>query len=180
LEQRFNLTWLEHASIIKSDHPIWIRYRTNFISIELDLDKEAATMKIKEQRKQSEYQLAVRAISPDFLSVRAPIMPIKANAAHYLLLSTQQHIPSFLFDLASKVLPGSSEFEILSRDQKFRQSLEKIKAKFDSKYKTISKRKVPCRLDHLNDNCLFFLWWGYSLVDCYCTNVLTQIWDILS
>lgn len=63
-------------------------------------------------------------------------MSVKQNVAHYLLVSTQQHVPRFLFDLASNVVPGS-EFEILSHEEKFRRSLEKRKVRFDSKYKTL-------------------------------------------
>jgi hypothetical protein len=98
-------------------------------------------MKIRDKRKENEYQVIVKAFSADFLSVRVPIMSTKENAAHYLLLSTQQHVPGFVFDLASKAVPGSADFEFLSHDEKFRQALEKTKMKFDSKYKILSNRK---------------------------------------
>lgn len=139
LEQNYRLSWLEHAAIAKSDdnNSLWIRYNANYVSIKLDEDKKTGTMKIRDKRKENEYQVIVKALAPDFLSVRMPIMSVKQNAAHYLMVSTQQHVPGFLFDLASKVVPGSSDFEILSCDEKFRQALKKTKMKFDNKYETL-------------------------------------------
>jgi hypothetical protein len=139
LEQRYRLSWLEHAAIDKSDdnNSLWIRYHANYVSIKLDKDRKTGTMKIRDKRKEKEYKLILKAFSPDFLSVRVPITSMKENAAHYLLLSTQQHVPGFVFDLASKAVPGSTDFEFLSHDEKFKHALEKTKMKFDSKYKTL-------------------------------------------
>lgn len=47
LEQRYRLSWLEHAEIAKSDdnNSLWIRYDANYVSIKLDKDKKTGTMK---------------------------------------------------------------------------------------------------------------------------------------
>jgi hypothetical protein len=52
------------------------------------------------------------------------------------MVRTQQYVPSFLFDLESKAIPGF-ELEILSHDKKFMQSFQKIKAKFDKPLKQL-------------------------------------------
>ena len=82
------------------------------------------------------------AYTPDFLMISLPpARSVKESAAHDLIGRTQQYVPSFVFDLASKAIPGFPELEILLHDKKFMQSLQKIKVKFDSKYETLTTHK---------------------------------------
>jgi hypothetical protein len=146
LEKTHNLPWVKRASLTKSDdnNSLWIRIGTDYVSIKLDKDKKTATMEIKEGVKQKEeYPLIVKEI--ELLKGKKPkpkfwriIVPTSVSySARILLVRTQQKIPSLLFDLASEVVQGLSDFETLRRDEKFMQSLEKIKGKFDKRYKAL-------------------------------------------
>jgi hypothetical protein len=140
LEERHKLSWVKSASITKSEdnNSLWIRIGTDYVSIKLDKDKDIATMEIKEGEKRKEYPLIVKKIellkrkkpTPKLWRVIVPTRSVSYNAGR-LLVRTQQKVPSLLFDLATKA-QGLSDFEILRRDEKFMQSLEKIKAKFGS------------------------------------------------
>jgi hypothetical protein len=103
----------------------------------LDTDKKTPTMKIKYGMKQKKYQLIAKEFAPDFLRISLPpARSVKESAAHHLMVRTQQYVPSFLFDLESKAIPGF-ELEILSHDKKFMQSFQKIKVKFDKPLKQL-------------------------------------------
>lgn len=97
-------------------------------------------MKIHDRQKKQECELVVKEYNPNFLSVRMPILSAKENAAHYLLLSTQQHVPGFIFDLALRSVPGSTDYEVLKHDKKFLHVLNKTKRKFDTKYTDITSQ----------------------------------------
>lgn len=135
LRARFKLSWLENSVVTKLDdnRSLWIRQGANYVSIKLK-NNNKAVMKIRDRQKEQEYELIVKEYNPDFLSVRMPIMSVKENAAHYLLVNTQQRVPGFIFDLAFKGVPGSTDYEALNHDEKFLYALNKTKRKFDSKY----------------------------------------------
>jgi len=132
LEERDGLPWVKRASLAKSDddNTLWIRGAANYVSIKRDTDKKTATMKIKDGVKQKEYQLIAKEFAPDLLGISLPpARSVKESAAHHLMVRNQQHVPSFLLDLASKTIRGFPELEILSHDKKFTHSLQKIKVK---------------------------------------------------
>lgn len=140
LEERYALLWVKRASLAKSEdnNSLWIRGGANYVSIKLDKGKKTATMKVKDGVKQKEYQLIAKGFAQDFLISLPPSRSGKESAAHDLMVRAQQYVPSFLFDLASNVVTGFPELEILSHDKKFIQSLQKIKVKFDRKYETLT------------------------------------------
>ena len=103
------LPWVKRASPAMSDdnNSLCIRGRANYVSIKLDTDKKTPTMKIKYGMKQKEYQLIAKEFAPDFLRISLPpARSVKVSAAHHLMVRTQQYVPSFLFDLESKAIPG--------------------------------------------------------------------------
>jgi hypothetical protein len=91
--------------------------------------------------RQNKYEFIVKAYRHDWFSIEAPVMPIEEYAAHSLLLSTQQRVPGLIFNLASNAVSDSSDFQILSKDERFTQSLEKTKMKFNVKSNEILKRQ---------------------------------------
>jgi hypothetical protein len=138
LEKTYGLPWVRRVSPAKTDdnNSLWIRRGANYVSIKLETNKKTATMKIKDGVNQKEYQLIAKEFTPDFLRISLPpARSVKESAAHHLMVRTQQYVPSFLFDLESKVISEFPELEILSQDRKFTQSLKKIKAKYhDDKF----------------------------------------------
>ena len=140
LEHKSGLPWLKYASLEMSgdNNSLRIWAGANYASIKFDKDEKTATMEIKDWKKQKESTLIIKEPTPDFFRIGKPVMYTKHYwFARYLIVSTQQLVPSLLFDLASRAVRGTSDFEILRRDEKFRLSLEKIKAKFDSRYKSL-------------------------------------------
>jgi hypothetical protein len=91
--------------------------------------------------RKNKYEFIVKAYSPNWYSIEAPVMPIEEYAIHSLLLGTQQRVPALIFNLASNAVSGSSYFQILSQDEQFIQSLEKTNTKFNVKLNEILKRQ---------------------------------------
>jgi hypothetical protein len=140
LEHKYGLPWLKYASLEMSadNNLLRIWAGTNYASIKFDKDEKTATMEIKDWEKQKESTLIIKEPTPDFFRIGKPVTYTKHYwFARYLIVTTQQLVPSLLFDLASRVVHGTSDFEIPPRDEKFGISLEKIKAKFDSRYKSL-------------------------------------------
>ena len=95
-------------------------------------------MKIRGEEK---YEFIVQVPSAGHFIVAAPGEPIEEINARFLSSSIQQRIPTFIFDLISNVLAGSSDFHILSQDQRFMQLLKNIRMKFDNQYKMVVKEQ---------------------------------------
>lgn len=94
------------------------------------------------------YEFIVQVSSSAHFIVVAPGEPIEEINAKFLSLTIQQRIPSFIFDLISNVLAGSSDFHILSQDQRCMQLLKNIRMKFDKQFKMVVKeqRTTPSTL----------------------------------
>jgi hypothetical protein len=69
-----------------------------------------------------------------------PVMPLEENAAIFLL-GMPQRVPTFIFDLISNAKAGSQDFHILSKDEKFMQTLKETKMNFDKQYEMIEQNK---------------------------------------
>jgi hypothetical protein len=52
-----------------------------------------------------------------------------------------QRVPTFIFDLISNAKAGSQDFRILSKDEKFMQTLKETKMNFDKQYEMIEQNK---------------------------------------
>ena len=139
LKRKFNLDWIDHAEIekIENDNKLRISYKANSILIILDDKKTKAILKIK--NREIKYEFIVKAYKHSWFSIEAPVRPIEESAVHSLLLNTQQRVPGFIFDLASNAVSGSSNFQILSQDERFIQSLEKTKIMFNVKSNELLK-----------------------------------------
>ena len=134
LKRRFKLDWLNKAKDIKkieNDTALLISYKSDSILIKLDDNKTKATLKINREKK---FEFIVNFWTKDFFIITAPVTPISEYAQNILLLTVRQRIPSFIFNLASDAVPTSSEFQSLSRDEKFLQILETTKKRFDKQY----------------------------------------------
>ena len=141
LKHKFNFNWLDHADIDKIGNDgdtIRISHRANAISIRLDHTKTKAILKIRGEEK---YEFIVQVPSAGHFIVAAPGEPIEEINARFLSSSILQRIPSFIFDLISNILAGSSDFHILSRDKRFMQKLKETKTKFDNQYKMAIKEQ---------------------------------------
>jgi hypothetical protein len=124
---------------------IRISHRANAVSIRLDHTKTKAILKIRDEEI---YEFIVQVSSSGHFIVVAPGEAIEEINAKFLSLTIQQRIPSFIFDLISNVLAGSSDFHILSQDQRFMQLLKNIRMKFDKQFKMVVKeqRTTPSTL----------------------------------
>jgi hypothetical protein len=140
LKRTFDLDWVHRAGIekIENDNSLRISYKANSILITLNDTRTKAILKINRKNK---YEFIVKAYSPNWYSIEAPVMPIEEYAIHSLLLGTQQRVPALIFNLASNAVSGSSYFQILSQDEQFIQSLEKTNTKFNVKLNEILKRQ---------------------------------------
>lgn len=140
LKRKFNLDWVHRATIekIENDNSLRISYEPNSIVITLNDKRTKAILKIN---RKNEYEFIVKAYSPNWFSIEAPVTPIEEYAAYSLLLGTQQRVPSLIFNLASNAVSGSSYFQILSQDEQFTQSLEKTNMKFNVKSNEFLKRQ---------------------------------------
>jgi hypothetical protein len=140
LKRTFNLEWILRAEIekIENNNSLRISYKANSILITLNNARTKAILKINRENK---YKFIVKAYSPNWFSIEAPVMPIEEHAAHSLLLSTQQRVLGLIFNLASNAVSGSSYFQILSQDEQFVRSLEKTNTKFNVKSNEILKRQ---------------------------------------
>lgn len=70
-----------------------------------------------------------------------PVMSLEKSAAIFLFSSMPQRVPSFIFDLISNVKAGSPDFHILSKDERFMQTLKETKMNFDKQYELIEQNK---------------------------------------
>ena len=70
-----------------------------------------------------------------------PVMSLEKFAADSLFLSMPQRVPTFIFDLISNAKAGSPDFYILSRDERFMQTLKETKTNFDKQYEMIEQNK---------------------------------------
>jgi hypothetical protein len=139
LKRKFNLDWIDNAKIekIENGNSLIISHKANSILITLNDKKTKAILKINRENK---YEFIVKEYHHNWFRVEAPVIPIEEYAVHSLLLSTQQRVPGLIFNLASNAVSGSSSFQILSQDERFIQSLEKTKMKFNVKSNEFLKR----------------------------------------
>jgi hypothetical protein len=70
-----------------------------------------------------------------------PVMSLEESAADSLFLNMPQYLPTFIFDLISKAKAGSPDFCILSKDERFMQTLKETKTNFDKQYEKIEQNK---------------------------------------
>jgi hypothetical protein len=59
--------------------------------------------------------------------------PIQEYEAQFLRTGIQQRVPSLIFDLTVHAI-SESDFSVLSKDEKFMQTLKETKIKFDNQY----------------------------------------------
>ena len=142
LKQKFNLNWLDYAHFekIENENSLIALYRSNSVLISVDNKRGVAALKINRQKK---YEFMIKQYSDDWYSIEASdITMAEQTAALSILLGTQQRVPSFIFNLASKVVVDSRAAKILSEDKKFMESLHKTKVKFDNQYNILRRKST--------------------------------------
>ncbi len=70
-----------------------------------------------------------------------PVMSLEEFAADSLFLNMPQYVPTFIFDLISKAKAGSPDFCVLSKDERFMQTLKETKTNFDKQCEMIEQNK---------------------------------------
>jgi hypothetical protein len=134
LEQRFHLKWLNRADFekVSNDNTLRISYRSNSVLIMLNDTRTKAIVEIKGENKQKGYEFIVESL-PNGLNIVALDKPIQEYEAQFLRTGIQQRVPSLIFDLTVHAI-SESDFSVLSKDEKFMQTLKETKIKFDNQY----------------------------------------------
>jgi hypothetical protein len=121
----------------KDNRTIRISYKTNSVLIKLNNSSTKAILKIKKEEK---YEFIVRTHSDDYFLIEAPSkITVAEQTADFLLGFTQSRVPLFIFNLTLSVVAGFDDFQILSQDKTFMETLEKTKMKFINQCEMLTK-----------------------------------------
>ena len=91
---------------------------------------------------EEKYKFIVKAHSNDYFLIEAPYtITIKEQQANFVLGYTHSRIPAFVFNLIISVVPGFDDFQILSQDTTFIETLEKTKIRFINQCEMLAKEQ---------------------------------------
>ena len=143
LKNDVNLNWVDCARFEKiNDNSLIISYRANYALIKLNATKTKAALIIygkvkfeftlKEFKKKNEESEA-------YIVVYVPRSTVEEIESKFLVVYTQNRVPSFVCSLILSVTPASDDFRILSQDKTFLNTLDKTKTQFINKCSVITK-----------------------------------------
>jgi len=139
LKRELNLKWLDYAEFEKVENGTKLRisYKNNSVLVKLNYTKTKASLTMNGENK---HEFTVRARGrKDSVLIIVYDRPASEWAANFLIGYMESRVPSFVCNLILSITSGSDDFQILSRDVTFMNTLEKTMKKFNSQYELLTK-----------------------------------------
>jgi hypothetical protein len=141
LKNRFNIEWLEGASIWKTEDGDTIRIRNKGNSLAISLhDKEMSADLIMNGKKI--FQFVAESVVKEkstVVFIGAPVETIEEYAERILAASLKSLAQKFVINLVLRAIPSFPEFMALSKDPTFRRQLTDAMQELQTRYKEMTQ-----------------------------------------